>query len=241
MARRIDAYVSVGLGFVGFGAPLAAYCYWIVHIVPLTALGLALVVLGVSVVLIPQNPVPTSVVRGMVEDACANVEAELEQFDAREKAWYLPPRDGCVLCFVPLVADVKPAVVQAASRAPVKMLTESMGVPGLMVFPPGSKILRSSQLDGDAGLEDAMINVLVDYLEGAESVKVIKEGSRVNVFIKKTRLQTDFSRFNYVLGSITVSVLGCVAAQVLNVPVRVLDERTEGRNLSAIFEVLGVG
>lgn len=238
---KLDAYAAYGLGLTAFGAPFAAYCHWVIQSVPLTALGLATVVLGASVSLIPQSPVPAGAVRGMVEGACVNVEAVLEEFDAHERAWYLPPRDGRVFCFAPLVADVKPAVVWAAARAPVRVLTEPMGVPGLMVFPPGSEMLRLSQVEREAGLEEAMAYVLVDYLEGAESVKAVREGSRVNVIVGKPRLRTDFTRFNKVLVSLPVSVLGCVAAQVLKAHVRVAEERAEGSNVRASFEVLPAG
>jgi hypothetical protein len=241
LASEPDRYLVIGVFFIPIGTLIAAYCYWVIQSIPFTALGLALIILGFSVGLIPQSPVPTDVVRRMVEGVCANVDMELEEFDAHEKAWYLPPRDGRVFCFVPLVANVEPAAIWAASRAPMRILASPMGVPGLMVFPPGSEILRLSQLEGGARLEEAMNYVLVDYFEGAESVKVVKEGSRVKVFIGKARLRSDFSRFNSVLGSITVSVLGCVAAQVLMAPVSVVEERNEGNNVRAIFTVLAAG
>jgi hypothetical protein len=202
---------------------------------------LALIVLGGSVVLIPRSPIPYNAVMGMVEGACTNVEILLEEFDARERAWYLPPREGRVFCFVPLVTGVKPAVVWATMRVPVRMLSEPMGVPGLMVFMPGSEILRLSQLGDKVGLEDAMVYVLVDYLEGAESVKAVREGNSINVFISRPRLRTDWPRFNNVLGSFLVCVLGCVAVQVLKAPVRVIEEKAERRGLRVRFEVLAAG
>jgi hypothetical protein len=241
MTGKLDTYASVGLCLISLGAPFASYCYWVIHSIPLTALGIALAVLGWSVLLIPQSPVPADIVRGVFEDACVNVEVILEEFDAHERAWYLPPRDGRVFCFAPLVACIKPAVVWAASQAPVRLLTAPLDVNGVMVCPPGSEVLRLSQLRSEVGLEEAMVYVLIDYLEGAESVKAVREGSRINVFIGKPRLRTEFPRFNSVLGSLPVSVLGCVAAQVLKVPVRVVEERAEERGVWGSFEVLTAG
>lgn len=197
-----------------------------------------MVVLGATVALVPESPVPPQTVRAMVEGACVNVEAVLEEFDAKERGYYLPPRDGRVFCFVPLREGVNADAVWAAVRAPVRVLAEAAGEPGLMVFPPGSDIVRLSALGEEAGLEEAMVYVLVDFLEGAESVKAVREGGRVVVSVGGVRVRTDYQRFNRVLGSLPVSVLGCVAAQVLGVPVRVLEERPSGRNVTAILEVL---
>ena len=102
-------------------------------------------------------------------------EALLEEFDAKEKAVYLPPRNDRVFAFVPLGND--PGVLDFGylEKVPLRVLVNVGGSPGLFIFPPGSEIVRLSLLPEDTGLEDALQYVLVDYLEGAGSVKAIKE------------------------------------------------------------------
>lgn len=235
---KLDAYMVLGLSLVAFGVPIAAYFYWVVQSVFLTTFSLAMVVLGTSIIFIPENPVPTNAVKGIVEGVCANMESLLETFDASERAWYLPPREGRVFCFVPLVAGVKHEVVWTACNSPTRLMTAPMGIPGLMVSPPGSDILRLSRLNEDTELEDAMNYMLVDYLGVAKSVKAAKSGSKINILINKPKIKTDLSRFNKVLGSLPVSMLGCVVAQVLKTPVSVIEEKNEGNKIRAVVEIL---
>lgn len=236
--RSLDRYVGLGLGFAVVGGPLALFSWYVLLNTPLTALGLGLVVLGATLVLVPGSPVPREAVRGMVEGACVNVEALLEEFDARGRAVYLPPRDGRVYVWVPLKADAK-VDESALVRAPSRVLSEVGGVAGLMVFPPGSEVVRLSGLGGEAGLEEALGFVLVDYLEGVESVKSVRVGDRVVVEVVGPRMVTGFPRFASSLGSLPVSVAGCVLASSLGRPVFYLGEDGSGRRVNASFRVGG--
>jgi hypothetical protein len=178
-----------------------------------------------------------------MEGACANIELLLEQFDAHEKAWYLPPRDGRVYCFVPLEANVEPETVIAAMSTPIKIYPSRAhnSIPGLMMVSPGSEIVLRSKIGSETGLEEAMVYVLVDYFEGAESVKVVKEGNNISALIYKPQLRTNSPRFNNLFGSLPVCVLGCVAAHVIKTPVKVVEEKPEGKALRVNFEVLPIG
>jgi len=227
------------LGLAVFGAPFAVYSFLILLNTPLTALGLACVVLGVSISMVPESPVPSQTIRAMVEASCIGVEAVLEEFNARERAAYLPPRDGRVVAYIPF----KPGNYSSAWRAKdaaLRVVTEVGGEPALMVFPPGSEIVRLAQPEregGDADLEEALRYVLVDFLEAVESVKSLSVGGRVVVQISKPRIVTEFPRFNAVLGSLPTSLCGCVVAHVLGKPVRLVDEQATGNGFSATFEV----
>ncbi len=94
LGKRLDRYMAFGLGLAIFGGPFAAFSYLILLSIPLTALGIACVVLGASIALVPESPVPTQTIRARVEGSCAGVESILEEFNAKNTAVYLPPRDG---------------------------------------------------------------------------------------------------------------------------------------------------
>jgi hypothetical protein len=239
--RDVDRYVALQIGLLIFGFPLAAYSYFILSNVPLLALGLACIILGATAMLIPSSPVPTHTVRAMVEGACVNIEALLEEFDASEKAVYLPPRDGRVYAFVPLRANPGASLAWAAMEAPMRVVTEAGGEPGLMVFPPGSEVVRLSMISPEAGVEEALNHVLVDFLEAVGSVKAVSEGGRVVVDLEKTRFETEFPRFRQVLGSIVVSTSGCVLSTVLGIPVLLQDEQVERGKTRAVFTEVAEG
>jgi hypothetical protein len=67
LSRRLSRYEALGLGLVILGIPLSAYSYLVLLNTPFTALGVACVVLGASLIIVPGNPVPVDKVRAMVE------------------------------------------------------------------------------------------------------------------------------------------------------------------------------
>jgi len=237
---RVDRVAGAGLSLMVFGVVFGAYSYLVVGDSTFTALGLACVVLGSVMVLVPSNPVPLSAVRAMVEGAAVNVEALLEEYEARSQAYYLPPRDGRVYCFVPL-EEFSDDDLNGVLRAPIRVLVDAPGVRGLMVFPPGSEVVRIAGVSEEAGLEDALSYVLVDYLEAVNSVKAAEAGDNLIFQFKGPKMETDFPLFASCLGSATVSVAGCVAAWVKGKPVAYLGEDRVGDSVTARFRVVDVG
>jgi len=221
-----------------FGLPLTAFSYWVLSSVPLTALGLACVILGVTIVLTPSSPVPKRAIRAMVEGSCVNVEALLEECNATGKAFYLPPKEGRVYVFVPLRSNPHLPDASDVMRAPMRVITEARGSPGLLIFPPGSELIRLSGLSSGSGFEDALRDVLVDFVEAVEDVKAVGEGDRVVVDLVKPRLRTDFPRLRKVLGSLVTSIAGCVLASCLEVPIVFDEEQADGKRVRAVFRVM---
>lgn len=236
-----DPYIRAGAVLMAFGVPFALYSYLVLLDVTFTALGLASMILGTTALLVPSSPVPAGAVRAMVEGASVNVEALLEEYDASAKAYYLPPVDGRVYCFVPLSGDLERWQLDRVMRSPLRVIAEVNGVRGLRVFPPGSEIVRLSLLDEEWGLEAALSYVLVDYFEAVESVNLIRSGDRVVVQLNKYRVDTDFPRVRMCLGSIPVSTVGCVLAWVKGQPVLFVDENGSDESTTATFRVMRSG
>jgi len=239
--RVIDRYLAFGLGCMIVGAPFAAFSWFILRDTALTALGLACAVLGATVALVPNSPVPKQTVRSMVEGSCVNVEALLEELDVKSKALYLPPRDGRVYVYAPLRENVSDEVLAWVVNAPTRVVTDVGGVRGVMLFPPGSEVVRLSLIGEESGIEEALSYVLVDTLEAVDGVKAVRAGDRVVVQILKPRMETGFPRFRKVLGSLPVSVAGCVLAAVLKQPVLYEGEEGLGSTLNATFRVIKAG
>jgi len=241
LSLSVDRVTGTGLSLIVFGLIFGGYSYFVVLDSTYTAFGLACVVLGSVMVMVPSNPVPLSVVRAMIEGSAVNIEAVLEEYQARSKAYYLPPRDGRVYCYVPFGAEFSDRGLLAVLKAPVRVFTNNGGVPGVMVFPPGSEIVRVAALGEEAGVENALVYVLVDYLEAVDSVKTVEEGDNLVVQISSPRMSTDFPLFRECLGSVTVSVVGCVAAWVKGKPLAFLGEDSVDGYVTARFRVVDIG
>ncbi len=213
------------------------FSYWFLANVSFTALGSSCVVLGATILITPSSPVPKGVIRAMVEESCINIEALLEEFNANEKAIYLPPRNDRVYAYIPLTD--KKFRVREVAKVPMRIITNIKDSPALIVFPPGSELIRLAGLSSESSLEASLSHVIVDLLEGAESVKAVRDGEQVIVDIFKSRVKTEFPRFRKVLGSVNTSLAGCVIAASLEEPVSFEEEsmNERGRSVRATFRV----
>jgi len=230
-----DRYTRAGVVLLVFGAPFAVFSYWVLGDVTFTSVGLACVILGATAVLVPSRAVPGESVRALVEASAVNVEAVLEEFDAVGKAVYLAPRGDRVYCFVPLRDEV---VQGGFDRVPVRVISRVGGVDGLFVFPPGGEVVRLAGLGEESGVEDALVYVLVDYVELVEGVRAVETGDRVVVELVRPRVDTEYTRYKQCLGSLSSSVAGCVLAWVYDVSVVYLGEETVDDRVTASFRVL---
>ena len=232
----MDRNTSIGMGFSIFGALFALFSHFIVLDVTLTSLGLACLIFGITVILIPSNPVPRSEIMRLVEASCVNIEALLEEYDATEKAVYLPPRDGRVYAYVPLGSGL--GNLDEIMKAPLRVLTRTRGDPGLFIFTPGSEFTRLHSLNSESGLEEALSLILVDTVEAVESLRALEDLSRVMIHLTNPRVDTIHPRFKSVLGSLPTSLAGSVLTAVKDAPVLLVEEIMAGRILKAEFKVL---
>jgi hypothetical protein len=187
--------------------------------------------------MIPSNPVPLGTVSAMIEGATINLEALLEEFDVKSNAFYLPPRNGRVYCYLPLSDDFDRSNLGKVVSAPLRVVTEAGGIPGLIVFPPGSEIVRLSMFSEDTIVEDALNYILVDFLEAVDSLKMVQEGDNIVVQISRPRISTDFPRYNKSLGSLTTSIAGSIISYVRGQPIEYLSEDKIMDSLTSRFRV----
>lgn len=225
------------MALASFGTVFTLFAYQLMANTAFTALGFACIVLGATLALTPPTPIPKLSVRALVEGGVATVEALLEEFEVEERAVYLPPRENRPYAIVPLSSNPGHVDVGKVVRRPLRVVNHVDGTPILTIFPPASEVVRLSDLSAGAGLEDGVRLVLVDFVEGAESVKVVRTGKEVVVEIVNPLVKTDFPRFKRVMGSLAASIAGCALATALDSPVVFRDEQVESGRVRAVFEV----
>ena len=231
-------YFSFGAGIAAFGAVVAFVSYYFLFSAPFAALGVACVILGGATITLPESPVPSGAVRGVVHTSVMNVEALLEEFDVREKAVYLPPREGESVAYVPLASNPRVPSADSLMKAPRRLVSEADGVPVLLVVPPGSELVRASEFSEASGLEDAIQYVLTEVTELCSSAKAVVAGDRLVVEMKGIKVKTEAAKYLSSLGSIQASIAASVAATVLNKAVTLVSETLEGKDSTATFKVL---
>lgn len=227
-----------GLVLLCFGIPLSAFSFFVFSNTGLTAFGLALIIIGGSMLLTPWSPVPAPPIKGMLEGSCLNIEALLEEFNAEEKAIYLPPSEGRIYSYVPLNSNSGDLDLKEIMSAARRVITDSGGNPGLFIFPPGAELVKKSGIGSEMGLEAALSFVMVDFVEIVDSVETIEEGDEIEVRFKNPQLDTEFPLYRKVLGSIPTSVAGSVMALSIGSPIRFKEEKVKEKEITARFKVV---
>ena len=235
MSAPKASYFNFGAAIAAFGAVVAYLSYFILFSVPFTALGVACVILGAATLTLPERPVPRGAVRGVIRAAVLNAEALLEEFDAKEKATYLPPRDGLAVAYVPLSTTPNPPSSENLSGAGRRLVSQVDGVPVLMVVPPGAELVRADELSEGSGLEDTLQYVLVEVSELCSSVRAVTKEDRLVVELKGVKVKTEAAKYMKCLGSIPVSVAASTAATVTRRGLAFVSEEVNGRSSVAIF------
>jgi hypothetical protein len=185
----------------------------------LTALGIGLTVLGVSILLTPTHPMPPHAVRALLEGATLNIEALLEELNITNKGYYVKAVDGRVYALIPISSDVGPPRGEFELKGFVTKIDDRKYI---VVVPPSTEIIRAQELS-EAKFEDALNYVLVDIAELAESVESVSMENHVIVSIKKPRSRLASWRFRNVLGSLEASIAASLLAKIYGVA-RVVDE-----------------
>lgn len=228
----MDRFSAFGAALASFGVPFSLFSYFLLSNVPMTALGIGITILGLSILMTPTEPVPKGAVRAILEGSVLAIEALLEEADASSPGYYVACDDGRVYALVPLARDAGPP----PTTPPKGLVTSVGGEPYLALPPPASELINYVNLPGD--LDSAIGEILVDITELCESVKVAR-GDVVAVEIKGPRSSVGAARFRRVLGSLEASVAASTAAAVLRLPVRVSSEVDEGRVKRVALEVIG--
>lgn len=224
----MEGYNAAGVVISIVGAAVAAYSYFVALSVPLTALGVGMLVVGASIAITPAKPVPGRAIKMLLESSVANTEALLEEVGATGKAFYVPVKGG-VYAYVPL--ESASSSPPRPTEAPKGLVTEHGGVRYLVLMPPLPRLGEASNL------EEAVTEVLVDLTELCDSVKVAR-GEGLVVELKNPRARVGAGRFRSVMGSLEACAVATVVASVLNRVVVVEAEADHGNRRIVKLKVL---
>jgi len=221
------SYQHLGLALLAFGAVVSATSFFVLQSVPLTALGLGAIMVGIASAMLPPTSVPSSLVKEMLQNSATNIEAILEEFNVKGRALYLPPRDGRVTAFISI--EDKPVLEVASSgEVPLRVLSMAGGSRGVTVFPPGSELPKSQDSYRETTYEDLLRSVLVDASELADSVKITSQGDIEVVEIKSAKVVPRLPKFDACLGSLPSSVAASALAYKTNSRVSIEGEERYG-------------
>lgn len=236
--RNNNPYIRLGVVLAVSGAITAPVFYFIVGSVPLTALSLSAVILGlVSAMLGNARPdISPEASRMMLETGMENIAALLEELGLTTRAVYLPSaHDGDrPKALIPLKDDDKlPEINRAVPKRLIARYGPNLENMGLMVITPGAVSLDGVSLirgGGPEQLENALNQILVGQTDLVDSVSlhVLENGLLVDVSGPKLKYENVW--YYRCLGSPLASIAAAVSAQAMAKPVRVKSEMDMGKN-----------
>jgi hypothetical protein len=236
-----NPYLLLGVGLLLAGIPFALVAYFLLDSVQLTALGLAMAILGaVSFALGQALPaISPEVALVLLEAGWKNIASLVEELGIRTQAIYLPSllSGGSPQAIIPL--QVNPSLHGISRNLPRRLIVkygpgaEDMGI---LVSTPGSVAIRLG--DGKLGPQAALSAALVGALDVADSITVEAEEKSVRVRIARPRLDSNGGLVVETLGTYLASIVACFVAEALNQPVRITDEHEEGKEHVVELEVL---
>jgi hypothetical protein len=224
------------LTLTAFGLGFGLYSYFVAGVVPLTALGIACIILGFTTLSLPRHLGGGPALRAMLQGATLSVEAVLGQSRVG-RATYLPPAgDGMVSAYIPLGSKATNLSLEEMRRAPKSLVENDQS--GLLVYPVGSQLSRIPEIKDGISIEEGLKHILVESLNICSRVMTEENGNVIVVGMKDADTDAEGQRYRDSLGSLPSSLAACVIATLQDKAVTLLEERRSGDRLIARFKVL---
>lgn len=211
---------TLGAFLISFGALLSPLSFFLLQSVPLTSLGLATLILGISAIMLPEEPIPKREVIALFKDSMRNFDLFFEEVGPKGRAIYLPGVDT-VYVFVPFTREAPP--VKELARAPKRIITEATGRLGLMLLSPIAEMIR----DLEGGLEETLRELIVEKLELAEGLKLATAKDEFIIEFEGLKIREGKGIRRSSAGSICTIISASLIAKLTKFSLRLAEEREE--------------
>ncbi len=231
-----NRYVRLGVALSLGGALLAPVFYFLADSVPLTALAISAIMLGLVCAMLgnARPDISPEASRMMLQTGMENIAALLEELGLRSRAVYVPAsgKGNRPRALIPL--SDKEFVPGTLSSIPSRLIARYGPRPEdmcLAVTTPGAISVESINVDFEIGPDhiDGMLNQLVvGTMDLADSISVrisADDANLVVVEITKPKLDYDNAWFYRCLGSPLASIAATVVSQALRKPVVIREEK----------------
>lgn len=234
--KIVDRYTLIGVVFLVVGILFTEYSLLFLKNVQLTAVGFSIIILGAATSFIPENPVPSDIVRSMINEVYLNIESILSQFEASEKCVYLPPKNQQFFAYVSLAPKLPPIASLKKLDSRSNLVTSIDDHPGLLITVPISTIVFNSGTE-ESNLEALLKQILVDQYETVDSIKALQTNSQIVVQMSGIKISLELPRFNKVFGSLQSSLVGSILAYKIDQPILFKNEIIAQNEVTAYYEV----
>jgi hypothetical protein len=226
-----NPYRLLGMILCLAGVWLALGAYLIMDSVPLTAVGLSTIVIGIVCIALPNYPpyVSPEACQILLKAGMENTAALLGGLGLEKKALYLPSsmREGHPQAIIPLEegnseliqGKILGGLIVRYGAAPDDIAV-AVTTPGSM----SSELLKTTPGPTPDEIETAASHILVGMLDLADSVTVSLSDAQVDVLVRGGRLRHEDTWYYRCLGSPIASIVATICSEALGKPVRIGEE-----------------
>jgi len=232
----LDTNLTAGIGLSTFGTILALGSYILLQNIPLTAMGIGIIVIGIAWALTPPNPTPKKALLNLVKTSCSNIEALLEAIGATNKAIYIPTKDNHVIAYVPL-KNGDDITFQTIAENNNKILINQGKTLGIVIIPPNTG-LKTSNPETELNIDTQIDNILIETLEIAENIKTARSEDTIIVQVHKPQIDIDYPRFKIIMGSLPAALIAQAIATATLRPVKIIQEKNTKNTLTIQLKLL---
>jgi hypothetical protein len=241
-----NRYKILGIGLCSTGVIVAPVSYFVIDSVPLTAVGISAILVGITCFVLAYNHSSLSpeIYQLLLTTGLENTATLLEGLGLSNKAVYLPStmRDREQHALIPLAGEVDRDLMK--EKILEKFLIPYGKNPEDLAFsltaPGGITIDRFETIPGPTAdeIEFAINHILSEILDIVDSASVILLDKRVYVAVSNAKLVFEDTRYHQCMGSPIASIIAAVSSEALGRPVRILEENREKKLSTITLEVL---
>jgi len=226
----MNAYRGIGLSLAFAGAILTALTYFFLGIMPLVALWIGILVIGVSMFITPEEQIKKEDLLAVVEDMLSNLSMLFEAVGVSSAATYVSYGDS-------VYAFVSEKQIEKPPKEPPRSMLVNLGYTKALVLRSPLSSISDKVLAEGSDISTAASYVLVELLEIADAVMCNEEAELISCSITNPKLSTP-ARLEKTLGSIYGSILASIAASVYSCPVVLVhEEESKGKRMVVLRKI----
>lgn len=229
-----ESYSLFGKVLIIFGIIVSFFFYVFYGNIPLTAIGIGAIIIGIAAIMLPEYPIPPATIRSLIESSALTIEAILEELKIESKAVYLPPNESYASVVLP-VKSFENLPYKELDRRNVFLLIKN--IPAIKFYPPGCTIVKGISND-DLSLSEALEKVLIDITEICSKVRVVETGENVVIELSNPYRKEKLPYFSKNLGSLSSSLAALTVVTIKKLPLEIVKEEIQKNKIYVYLRYL---
>lgn len=231
-------YRLLGMVLTIFGTILAPIAYFILNSVPVTAIAISAIMIGLTsfAIATARPKISPEVSHLMLETGMANIASLLEELHPDSRAIYLPStmRIGSAQALIPLTGNIE----EIKRKIPGRLFVQYGDNPddmAIAITAPGGVGLDQTEIklgSTSTEIEQVLNYVLTGLLDIANSAEVHISDQQLYIEVSKPKLHYDNTWYYQCIGSPIASIVASIVSDGIGKPIRIKDEIYQnGKNI----------